>query len=63
LSNDPEPEIIPVKLVEELSPPVVRMPEPNVILPAPVIDPTVQLNPLRSNPPEATFTAELAGIA
>src|SRR5262249_30643218 len=53
-----------VKVVEELFPPVVRMPLPRVTLPAPAREPIVVLALFRSKvAPEATVTAVGSGRA
>jgi hypothetical protein len=50
--------------VESPLPPVVSLPEPSAILPAPAIEPVVAENPPRLNvAPELTMTAELVGTA
>ena len=45
----PVPLITPEKMVEELSPPAVRMPVPSVTLPAPASEPIVSLKLFRLN--------------
>lgn len=58
LVNPPVSEITPEKVVEELSPPAVKVPEPSVIAPAPAIEPTVSVTSFRSNvAPVFTVTA------
>ncbi len=61
-TNAPEPLMMPEKVVEVLSPPVVRFPAPIVTAPPPARDPMVWLKPFAwSVAPLVTVTADVAG--
>ena len=58
----PLPDITPLNSVVVSSPPAVNVPAPSVMFPAPAIEPTTSVTPLRSNVDEAaTVTADEFG--
>ena len=63
LVNPPVPDRTPENVVEALSPPAVSVAVPNVILPAPAIEPAVSAKLLRlKTAPAATVMSDVAAM-